>query len=50
MENNKAFMLINDDKLSFFTATNGSYQQITSSARNSLLAELKGMLHRYFFR
>jgi len=50
MENNKAFTLINDDKLSFFTATNGSYQQITSSARNSLLAELKGMLHRYFFR
>jgi hypothetical protein len=50
MENNKAFTLINDDKLSFFTATNGSYQRITSSARNSLLAELKGMLHRYFFR
>jgi hypothetical protein len=33
MKNNKAFMLTNDGKTSFFTATNNSYQQIISTER-----------------
>jgi hypothetical protein len=53
MENNKAFMLTNSGKSSFFfTATDNFYQQIISIERikmTSLLKELKGMLHHRFF-
>jgi len=46
-------MLTNNSKMFFFTITSGSCQLITSSERierTSLLIELKGMLHRRFFR
>jgi hypothetical protein len=53
MENNKAFTLTNGGKSSFFTTTSSSCQQIIileRTERTSLLAELKGMLHRHFFQ
>jgi len=53
MKNNKAFTLTNGSISSFFTTTSSSYQQITILERTEricLLAELKGMLHCYFFQ
>ena len=52
MENNKAFMLTNRGKASFFTVTIVSYYRITSIERTeriSLLIELKRMLHPRVF-
>jgi hypothetical protein len=53
MKNNKAFTLTNSDKTFSFAITDNSYQRITSSERTkrtSLLAKLKGMFHRHFFK
>jgi len=53
MKNNKAFMLTNDDKASFFTVTDVSCQRITSTKRTKmsfLLVELKRLLHHCIFQ
>jgi len=50
MKNNKAFTMTNGDKKSFFIFIGGSYQQITSTGRTFLLVDLKGVLHRCYYR
>jgi hypothetical protein len=51
IQNNKAFIIIYGDKMSFFIVIDGSCQRITSikrTKRTSLLVELKWMLHRCY--